>query len=43
VINARTDTFLLGLGADLEERVAMTIERGKAYLEAGPTWCLSRF
>ncbi|MPZ17724.1 MAG: isocitrate lyase/phosphoenolpyruvate mutase family protein [Luteitalea sp.] len=35
VINARTDTFLLGLGTDLEERVAMTIERGRAYLQAG--------
>lgn len=35
VINARTDSFLLSLGADLEERIAMTIERGRAYLEAG--------
>lgn len=35
VINARTDSFLLGLGADLDERVAMTIERGRAYLLAG--------
>ncbi|WP_165357608.1 isocitrate lyase/phosphoenolpyruvate mutase family protein [Sphingosinicella sp. CPCC 101087] len=35
VINARTDTFLIGAGADLQERVAMTIERGRAYLEAG--------
>jgi 2-methylisocitrate lyase-like PEP mutase family enzyme len=35
VINARTDTFLLSLGADLEERVAMTIDRGHAYLRAG--------
>lgn len=35
VINARTDTFLLDLGADLEERVAMTIDRGRAYLAAG--------
>jgi 2-methylisocitrate lyase-like PEP mutase family enzyme len=35
VINARTDTFLLGLGADLAERVALTIERGRAYLAAG--------
>jgi 2-methylisocitrate lyase-like PEP mutase family enzyme len=34
-INARTDTFLLGLGADRDERVAMTIERGRAYLAAG--------
>jgi 2-methylisocitrate lyase-like PEP mutase family enzyme len=35
VINARTDSFLLGLGADLEERVEMTVERGRAYLQAG--------
>lgn len=35
VINARTDTFLLGLGADVAERVALTIERGRAYLAAG--------
>lgn len=35
VINARTDTFLLGLGADVEERMEMTIERGRAYLQAG--------
>jgi 2-methylisocitrate lyase-like PEP mutase family enzyme len=35
VINARTDTFLLGLGADMEERIEMTIERGRAYLQAG--------
>jgi 2-methylisocitrate lyase-like PEP mutase family enzyme len=35
VINARTDTFLQELGADLDERVAMTVERGRAYLEAG--------
>lgn len=35
VINARTDSFLLGLGADLEERIEMTIERGRAYLQAG--------
>ncbi|MPY88410.1 MAG: isocitrate lyase/phosphoenolpyruvate mutase family protein [Luteitalea sp.] len=35
VINARTDTFLLGLGADLDERIAMTVVRGQAYLEAG--------
>jgi 2-methylisocitrate lyase-like PEP mutase family enzyme len=35
VINARTDPFLLGLGDDLESRVAMTIERGRAYLRAG--------
>jgi 2-methylisocitrate lyase-like PEP mutase family enzyme len=35
VINARTDTFMLGLGRDIEERVSMTIERGRAYLDAG--------
>ncbi len=35
VINARTDTVLLGLGPDLEARVAMTVERGRAYLRAG--------
>lgn len=35
LINARTDTFLLSLGADLDERIAMTIERGRAYLAAG--------
>ena len=35
VINARTDSFLLGLGEGLEERVEMTIERGRAYLQAG--------
>lgn len=35
IINARTDTFLLALGADLEERIALTIARGKAYLGAG--------
>jgi 2-methylisocitrate lyase-like PEP mutase family enzyme len=35
VINARTDTFLLGLGETPEERVAMTIERGVEYLRAG--------
>lgn len=35
VINARTDTFLANLGADLEERVALTVERGRAYLKAG--------
>jgi len=34
-INARTDVFLLGLGDDDEERVALTIERGLAYLGAG--------
>ena len=35
VINARTDTFLLNLGSDVDERVAMTLERGKAYLRSG--------
>ncbi|HEX7088467.1 MAG TPA: isocitrate lyase/phosphoenolpyruvate mutase family protein [Vicinamibacterales bacterium] len=35
LINARTDTFLLSLGANLDERIAMTIERGRAYLAAG--------
>lgn len=35
LINARTDPFLLGLGDDLESRIAMTIERGRAYLRAG--------
>lgn len=34
-INARTDVFLLDLGADEIERTAMTIERGHAYLAAG--------
>jgi 2-methylisocitrate lyase-like PEP mutase family enzyme len=35
VINARTDTFLLALGSDLDERMALTIDRGMAYLRAG--------
>lgn len=35
VINARTDTFLLAAGDDLEERITLTIERGKAYLRGG--------
>jgi 2-methylisocitrate lyase-like PEP mutase family enzyme len=35
VINARTDTFLLNLGANLDERVAMTVDRGARYLRAG--------
>ena len=35
VINARTDTFLLGLGESIDDRVAMTIARGQAYLAAG--------
>lgn len=34
-ITARTDTFILGLGADENERVSLTIARGKAYLAAG--------
>jgi len=35
VINARTDTFLLRLGADIDERIATTVDRGARYLEAG--------
>jgi 2-methylisocitrate lyase-like PEP mutase family enzyme/pimeloyl-ACP methyl ester carboxylesterase len=35
VINARTDTFLLGLGANVEERLRMTVDRGSRYLRAG--------
>jgi 2-methylisocitrate lyase-like PEP mutase family enzyme len=35
VINARTDTFLLALGEDVDERLAMTIVRGTRYLQAG--------
>jgi 2-methylisocitrate lyase-like PEP mutase family enzyme len=35
VINARTDTFLLGLGSDVDERVGLTAERGIRYLRAG--------
>ena len=34
-INARTDIFLLDLGADENERTTMAIERGHAYLAAG--------
>jgi len=34
-INARTDTFLLGLGEDIETRIAMSIQRGRAYMAAG--------
>ena len=34
-VNARTDSFVLDLGADENERTAMTIERGHAYLAAG--------
>jgi 2-methylisocitrate lyase-like PEP mutase family enzyme len=35
VINARTDTFLLNLGADADERLAITAARGARYLQAG--------
>jgi 2-methylisocitrate lyase-like PEP mutase family enzyme len=35
VVNARTDVFLLGLGADDDERVAVAGERGRAFLAAG--------
>jgi len=35
VINARTDTFLLGLGSGIDERIELTVERGAQYLEAG--------
>ena len=35
VINARTDTFVLNLGADAEERIAITAQRGTRYLQAG--------
>jgi 2-methylisocitrate lyase-like PEP mutase family enzyme len=35
VINARTDTFLLNLGGSADERIAMTVERGRAWLDAG--------
>lgn len=35
VINARTDPFLLALGDSNEERLAIAIERGRAYLSAG--------
>ena len=35
VINARTDTFLLNLGADIDERIAITVDRGARYLGAG--------
>ena len=35
VINARTDTFLLNLGADVDERIAITVDRGSRYLAAG--------
>ena len=35
VINARTDTFVLNVGSDIGERVAITVERGTRYLQAG--------
>ena len=35
VINARTDTFLVSLGSDIDERIALTIDRGRRYLQAG--------
>lgn len=35
VINARTDTFLLNLGATVDERMAITVDRGARYLAAG--------
>jgi len=35
VINARTDTFLLSLGANVDERVALTVDRGGRYMQAG--------
>jgi len=35
VINARTDTFLLSLGGDADDRLKITIERGLRYLRAG--------
>ncbi|MFC7421042.1 isocitrate lyase/phosphoenolpyruvate mutase family protein [Iodobacter arcticus] len=34
-INARTDTYLLGLGVNEEERLTITVERANAYLAAG--------
>ncbi|MFJ2988090.1 isocitrate lyase/phosphoenolpyruvate mutase family protein [Collimonas sp. NPDC087041] len=34
-INARIDTYLLGLGDDAESRFAMTVARANAYLAAG--------
>jgi len=35
VINARTDTFLLSLGADIDERIRLTVARGRHYLRSG--------
>ena len=34
-INARTDVFLLGLGGSDAERLAIAVERGRAFLAAG--------
>ena len=34
-LNIRTDTFITGSGRDEDERLAETIRRGRAYLEAG--------
>ena len=34
-INARTDVFLLGLGDSNADRLAIAVERGRAYLAAG--------
>lgn len=36
-LNARTDTYLLAVGRDEEERFAETVRRGRAYREAGAT------
>jgi 2-methylisocitrate lyase-like PEP mutase family enzyme len=35
VINARADTFLLGMGSGINERLRLTVERGSRYLRAG--------
>jgi 2-methylisocitrate lyase-like PEP mutase family enzyme len=35
VINARTDTFILNLGANVDDRIGITVERGRRYLAAG--------
>jgi len=35
VVNARPNTFLLRSGRDLDERLALTIERANSYLRAG--------
>lgn len=34
-LNARTDTYITSFGASEEERLAETLRRGRAYLEAG--------